>query len=296
MKEGGSHKREYIIIDDGSTDNSSCTIRSMTKKLPGKVVHLKRRNMGASFSTNQAVNLANAYWIRLLDGDDLITYKSTEIMLGLAMRFKTEFVYGQMCENDNRIMKKENFNYTIQNEKQGLRKFIRNCPANSSCIFLSKRRYYFSGGCDEAFISPDQVLFLRLFASGKGIFLNKVVALLPKKNEKKGRLSSQIKRSRYESVLALIRFCEENLYYSKDIRKWAFQRALSRSFNYYKYFKKTFFSFHLTDYLFSKIYFPKNYIKIMYRALEVFKNKKNKPHNWQTGSDKAVVSKSRIKL
>ena len=136
MKEGGSHKREYIIIDDGSTDNSSCTIRSMTKKLPGKVVHLKRRNMGASFSTNQAVNLANAYWIRLLDGDDLITYKSTEIMLGLAMRFKTEFVYGQMCENDNRIRKKENFNYTIQNEKQGLRKFIRNCPANSSCILF----------------------------------------------------------------------------------------------------------------------------------------------------------------
>ena len=58
--------------------------------------------------------------------------------------------------------------YKVKNE--GLKKFIRNCPANSSCIFLSVKRFPMSGGCDQTFVSPDQRLFLRLFSSGKGVF------------------------------------------------------------------------------------------------------------------------------
>ena len=65
------------------------------------------------------------------------------------------------------------------------------------------------GGCNENFISPDQVLFLRLFSKGAAVFLNQVVAILPS-NQSEDRLSSQIKRSRYESILALINFCNEN--------------------------------------------------------------------------------------
>ena len=49
-----------------------------------------------------------------------------------------------------------------------------------------------SGGCNENFISPDQVLFLRLFSAGAAVFLNQVVAILPS-NQSKDRLSSQIK-------------------------------------------------------------------------------------------------------
>ena len=49
--------------------------------------------MGASYSTNEAISIAKGYWIRLLDGDDIISYKSTEKMLQPA-RKKEEFVYG----------------------------------------------------------------------------------------------------------------------------------------------------------------------------------------------------------
>ena len=68
-----------------------------------------------------------------------------------------------------------------------------------------------SGGCNENFVSPDQVLFLRLFSKGAGVFLNQVVAILPS-NQSTDRLSSQIKRSRYESILALINLCNEKKY------------------------------------------------------------------------------------
>jgi len=93
-REGGNLKKEFIIIDDGSLDNSLSVIKSMHKKLPGKLFVIRRKNMGASFSTNQGVKLARSYWIRLLDGDDLVSYKSTENMLNLARSNKLEFSYG----------------------------------------------------------------------------------------------------------------------------------------------------------------------------------------------------------
>ena len=41
---------------------------------------------------------ASGYWIRLLDGDDNVTYKSTSKMLYLAHRYKVNFVYGLISE------------------------------------------------------------------------------------------------------------------------------------------------------------------------------------------------------
>ena len=96
--EGGSHKREYIVIDDGSKDNSSFVYKTLSKKLPGKLTLVKRKNLGASYSTNEAVKKARGFWIRLLDGDDLVTYKSTFYMLYLAHLKNVSFVYGMIAE------------------------------------------------------------------------------------------------------------------------------------------------------------------------------------------------------
>ena len=71
-KEGGSHSREYIFVDDGSTDHTLLALNTLKRKLPGSVRIISRANMGASYSTNEAVLMARGYWIRLLDGDDLI--------------------------------------------------------------------------------------------------------------------------------------------------------------------------------------------------------------------------------
>tara|TARA_A100001011_G_C14293903_1_gene837497 strand:- start:1133 stop:1921 length:789 start_codon:yes stop_codon:yes gene_type:complete len=262
--------------------------------LPGKLKIIKRKNLGASYSTNQAVKEANGYWIRLLDGDDLVTYKSTEIMLFLAKQKKVGFVYGLISENINREYD-ISYNYKLQSSYEGLMKFIKNCPANSSALLVSKEFYFKSGGCNENFVSPDQVLFLRLFSSGPGVFLKKIVAKLPK-SQSLDRLSSQISRSRYESILALINFCSENSNTEKIILKKAFQRALSRANTYNKFLNNRYLSNHFFNYVLSKVIFPNNYKKYMYNSLKVFTGgKKHKPRNWYTGSEKMAISKKYIK-
>jgi len=293
-KEGGRHKREFIVIDDGSSDNTSLIFKNLSKKLPGKLFILRRRNLGASFSTNEAVKIASGYWIRLLDGDDLVTYKSTEYMLHLAKLNKVSFVYGLISEKIENEFSSV-YDFVKQSKKVGLQKFIRNCPANSSAILISKEHFYKSGGCNESFVSPDQVLFLRLFSFGSAVFIKKVVAKLPNA-QSIDRLSSQIRRSRYESILALINFCEENKNIDTFILKKAYKRSLSRANTYNKNLNKSFFSIHFFRYILSKIFFPKNYVDYMYNSLKVFTNKDiNRPKEWRTGSDKISISKRFVK-
>ncbi len=292
--EGGHHKREYIVIDDGSKDNSAFVYKALSKKLPGKLIIIKRKNLGASYSTNEAVKKAKGYWIRLLDGDDLVAYKSTSYMLYLAYFKNVSFVYGRITEKKINEYD-QTIDYKVQSREEGLRKFIRNCPGNSSAILVSKERYMKSGGCNETFVSPDQVLFLRLFSSGKGVFLNKVVAKLPEINSL-SRLSGQVRRSRYESILALINFCTENPKEKKELLKQAYKRALSRANNYNKSLNKSFFSYHLLIYIYSKLYMPNNFIQLMLNSLKVFTKEGNKrPFIWKTGADKLAISSKYFK-
>ena len=292
--EGGSHKREYIVVDDGSLDNTIIILKKFAPKLPGKLIVLKRGNLGASYSTNEAVAHASGYWIRLLDGDDNVTYKSTSKMLYLAHRYKVKFVYGLISEKKSNINSMP-FNHFKQSREEGLKKFIKNCPANSSSILVSKKRYIMSGGCNENFISPDQVLFLRLFSKGQAVFLNQVVAILPS-SQSKDRLSSQIKRSRYESILALINFCNETPNLEKTFIKLAFKRTLSRANTYNKRLNNIYFSSHWYNYILSKFLFPKHYKKLMHHALKVFTgNLDERPKAWKTRAEKIYVSNNFIR-
>lgn len=294
VKEGGGHPREYIFVDDGSTDGSIFILKNLIRKLPGKVKIISRRNMGASFSTNEAVDNASGNWIRLLDGDDVISYKSTFKMLSLAIKTKEEFVYGLIHRSKTIKHANNKRNYEIQSRFEGLKKFIRNCPANSSCILVSKKRYYEARGCDDRFVSPDQMLFLRLFDKGKGVFFKEYVASMPKVDPLNS-LSSQIKRSRFESILALIRFCQESKCTNIKLKQLAFKRALSRANTYNKILNNNFFSSYFLMYLLSKFYFPKNYLSWMKISLKVFTgNKIEKPREWLTGAEKKIVFKKYI--
>ena len=152
-----------------------------------------------------------------------------------------------------------------------------------------------SGGCNENFISPDQVLFLRLFSKGQAVFLNQVVAILPS-SQSKDRLSSQIKRSRYESILALINFCNENPNLEKTFIKLAFKRALSRANTYNKRLNNIYFSSYWFNYILSKFLVPKYYKKLMHNALKVFSGNLNeRPKAWKTRSEKICVSNNSIR-
>ena len=289
VEEGGNHKREYILIDDGSTDGTSKIYRKLKDKLPGKLKIIKQKNMGASAATNTGVMNSKFPWIRLLDGDDIIVKKSTFCMLKAANEKNVDFIYGNLgvaseyCDI-NYQYNEEHFNFISRNK--GLKAFIKNCPANSSSILVRKKRYIQSGGCNELLVSPDQMLFLRLFNSGDGLNFNNKVALVPEYSSK--RLSSQIKRSRYESILAIINLLEFSNDINLNIKHYAYKRVLSRAYNYHRFFGGSRYCMIYFNYLRSKIYFPSDYLDGMKSTLKIFTGTENsiRPKAWNTGAKK----------
>lgn len=64
---------EWIIIDDGSTDNTSKLIESFMSTSPFPIVYHHQRNGGKHSAINTGMTLANAEWIFIVDSDDRLT-------------------------------------------------------------------------------------------------------------------------------------------------------------------------------------------------------------------------------
>ena len=295
-EDGGDFEREYIFVDDGSTDGSAEMLEGIKSELPGKTIIIVQENSGASFSTNAGVKAAKFEWVRLLDGDDLIVPGSTERMLNEAISHNMEFAYGDLEKysldktNPNRI---DNPQWQIEplTNGSGLLRFIRNCPANSSSMLFTKNIYILAGGCNEEMISPDQVLFLRIFTVSDGVRLVGPVALIPDEitGNAPARLSSQVRRSRYESVMALINLVLENPNLEKKFVVAAYRRALSRAYNYHRMFGGIpYLTMHFVRYMKSKVLASKNPVGEMRASLTAFTEdgSSERPEKWKTGASR----------
>lgn len=63
---------EVILIDDGSTDNSSKICAEYMKKYPNKIKTIHQRNAGLSAARNTGIKFANGKYLLFLDSDDFI--------------------------------------------------------------------------------------------------------------------------------------------------------------------------------------------------------------------------------
>jgi len=233
-RQRGEFLREFIFVDDGSTDGSVSLVERLTQPWADPVKILRQPNRGASSATNAGAEAASLPWLKLLDGDDLLLPDATSSLLRAATVTRQEVAYGDLATYrlDDPDPLARPVEGTVTLERDALAKFIRNCPANSSSLLVSADRYRRVGGCDERLVSPDQALFLRLFASGGGAHLEAPVALVPETAP--GRLSGQRRRSRYESVLALYHLVTETPHLKPEYALLAYRRACSRAVRFHR--------------------------------------------------------------
>lgn len=69
---------EWLIIDDGSTDNTKEIIEGFIKENKIKIRYIYKKNEGKSIAINYAGDLAKGQWIFIVDSDDRLTEDSLE--------------------------------------------------------------------------------------------------------------------------------------------------------------------------------------------------------------------------
>ena len=90
ISQKGSFEREFIFIDDGSTDNSYTKLKNLTRNLKNCKI-LKQKNNGSAHATNVGIKLAKMKYIKFLDADDILLKDATASLI-------------RILENDNSLV------------------------------------------------------------------------------------------------------------------------------------------------------------------------------------------------
>ena len=244
----GKFKKEYIFIDDGSTDDSYRILKQETKGMKDCQI-IKQENKGSANATNQGIKTAKMKYIKFLDADDLILSDSTKLLVDiLEKNSRCILAYGLQRKVENIVnvnLNERINNYEIEMIENPTRLAMRNSMFNPSQFLVRTSICKSVGGCDERIrFSQEYSLTLRLSKIGPFVKLNYPIAILP--FSAPGQISEKKNNQIFRVSKALELFINENndlpiktrLYAQRRLtaRAWRFARNNKIRNLYFKYF------------------------------------------------------------
>ncbi|URZ00946.1 glycosyltransferase family 2 protein [Clostridium felsineum] len=157
---------EFIIINDGSTDNSLNIIRSYAEK-DDRIIVVSRKNRGLVFSLNEGIGLSRGKYIARMDSDDISDKTRFEKQINY-IKSNSVDILGTYAETFGVAEKEKEriFNIYI-NSGNSEEIFLKYCLICHSSIMMKKEVIENLNGYDESFLSgEDYDLWLRALKSG----------------------------------------------------------------------------------------------------------------------------------
>lgn len=272
-KQSGNFEREFIFINDGSTDNSLSILKSETKNLKNCLI-ISQNNRGSANATNVGITHAKHQYIKFLDADDVIINSATETLLQIIENNKKcNLVYGLQRKVEN--LSNQELNIKINPKKyilvkEPIKLAMRNSMFNPSQFLVKTEICKQSGGCDERIkFSQEYSLTLRLSLYGGFYRLNEYIAILPKIAP--GQISEKKINQIYRVSKALELFLEDNHCLEKKYKRFALRRLTGRAFRFSRrQTTENFFSKWLKFYIIGLTGLTSNPIDICRQANKIY--------------------------
>ena len=158
---------ELIIIDDGSTDNTS-KICSDLSKIDNRILFIKNQHKGLTRTLNFGLEISTGKFIARQDADDISLPNRFEKQLKWFSTSNNKVLCGTNCKiisDNNQVRRNRSIKYENAEIKKKL--FYSNCFVHSSTMFLKEEAKKF-GFYDENFkYAQDYDLWWKLSTKGE---------------------------------------------------------------------------------------------------------------------------------
>jgi glycosyltransferase involved in cell wall biosynthesis len=181
----GEFAREFIFIDDGSTDGSGAELEQRAGAL-GAALVLGQANAGPSVATNRGLRAARFALVKLVDGDDVLLPDATaHLLTALGRHPEAALAYGRSATYADaedalaRIGQARAGEQPAERVENALQGLLRECYLGPSNCLIRKDLALAVGGCDERVFVQDYSLLLRLAEKSPFVALDAPVVLHP---------------------------------------------------------------------------------------------------------------------
>ncbi|MFW9952344.1 MAG: glycosyltransferase family 2 protein [Candidatus Thorarchaeota archaeon] len=97
----GNFDKEYIFIDDCSTDNSLQVLRKLTKGWKNLIIIVHEKNQGLCEATKTGIKAAKNDYVKLLDADDVLMPEATRILLEACIKYDCKGAVARHAKFEN---------------------------------------------------------------------------------------------------------------------------------------------------------------------------------------------------
>lgn len=231
----GNFPREYIFVDDGSTDGSLALVRELTRDWPDARL-ITQANTGSAAATNAGIHAARLPFIKFCDADDILMPDATERLLAALAENDACLAWGERIAYHDLAEVLTN-RTTVAAEGRvttlaaPLEAAIRNSLFNPSQFLVRTACAQAVGGCDERVVfSQEYTLTLRLAQRWDFVKLHAPVAFVLENAP--GRLSGNPGRQLQRVTVALAHFLRDHPDLPQELQKFACRRAAGRAWKW----------------------------------------------------------------
>jgi glycosyltransferase involved in cell wall biosynthesis len=230
----GDFERQYVFVDDGSTDGTPDLLRQLTQGWQNLVI-VTQPNAGPARALNAGLARVDGDWVKPLDGDDLLLPWATRDLLRACAEHGTDYAYAPMdlqarYDSTAPVQFPDHAPAPSRLHADFLMAALRRPNTNPSVLLARTDLLRRLGGSDEGVFIQDYSLELRLAGSGPAARLEGPVMAMPLALD--GRLSNNEAQTQHDVNLALVRFLRARRDFSFQTRRFAMNRASGRAWNW----------------------------------------------------------------
>lgn len=230
----GDFARQFVFVDDGSTDGSLAILRSRTAAWPrADTIIVAQRNAGPSPASNAGLARATGDFVKFVDGDDVLAPFATDHLLRVLRGCDADLALGNGAHYDLGTIPAGAAPpaETGASLPDALGALLTNPLCNLSQVLVRRSACVDVGGFDERIFVQDYPFLLRLAERHRFARTEATVCYFPR--QQGGRLTDNHANMLFHANLTAWLFCLEHDL-PLDRLRYAARRCLGRAWLYAK--------------------------------------------------------------